>query len=187
MRKKNVYTKSMLRQPIHSLILTFLIFIATFGFVLRSVEFLTVRDEIFSIASYYQTVGFISGSGEFANVSDGADFLENSGYIELSDRRRGVQAFLQGMLNSDVEGIYYYFWEDRESWDRFHDAFFYGELIDKLEHPEGGWRLILAVDDVLVGYPEHVIEGQKMQMDVQVDSVVENMEIGERYFLRGIF
>ena len=207
MKKKNVYTKSMFRQPLHSLILVFLLFIATFTFVLRSVEFLTVRDEIFRIASYYQTIGFLDdihgdgidpalnvGANSGADVSIGADFLEDTGYLGISDRRRGVEAFIQGgMLNADVHGQHFWrFQEVPEAQFRFHDAFFYGELVDKIENPEGGWRLILSVDDVLVGYPEHVVVHQeKLQMDFDLErgdeSAIADMEIGERYFLRGIF
>ena len=193
--RKNVYTKSMLRQPLHSLILVFLLFMATFSFVLRSVEFLTVREQIFSIASFYRSIGFLSGEDEYYDVNLGADFLENSRYIEFVDRRRGVEGILQGMLNADI-GL-----------SRFHrDAFFYGELIDKIAHPNpaDGWRLILAVDDVVVGYPEHVVTGQEiLQLDFDMDfqmmlqmaydgeegdeAAIANMEIGERYFLRGAF
>ena len=190
MRKKNVYTKSMFRQPLHSLILIFLLFIATFSFVLRSVEFFTVRDQMFSIAEYYQTIGFLRSEHEFGDVSAGADFLENNHFIEFTDRRRGVEAALQGVLNADIEGSH--FWA-REflGWGRPHDAFFYGELIDKIERDDGGWRLILIVDDVLVGYPEHVVEDQTLQMDFNLEegdaSAIADMKIGERYFLRGVF
>ena len=83
MRKKNVYTKSMLRQPLHSLILVFLLFMATFSFVLRSVEFLSVREEIFSIASYYTTVGFLSRDYEPYDVNAAADFLENTVFLSF--------------------------------------------------------------------------------------------------------
>jgi len=201
----------MLRQPFHSLILVFLLFVTTFSFVLRSVEFLTVREQIFRIGDYYQAIGFLSGDdfyemnrdvdvienfrhdvfsildNELYDVKRGADFLENNRYVEFVDRRRGVKAIMQGMLNADIGTT--------------HSAFFYGELIDIIELPEGGWRLILAVDDVLVGYPEHVVAHQeKLQMDFNLELqsilemyynfdefVIDNMEIGERYFLRGSF
>ena len=190
--RKNVYTKSMLRKPVHSLILALLIFIATFSFVLRSVEFLTVREEIFRIASFYPAVGFLSADNEFEDVNIGADFLENSHFINLSDRRRGAHAFLQGMLNTDVDSSHFLdFQYNPEYRIRFHDAFFYGELIDKIENPGIGWRLVLTVDDVLVGYPEHVVAGQELRMNFELEegdaSAIANMEIGERYFLRGIF
>ena len=207
MRKKNVYTKSMLRKPLHSLILVFLLFIATFGFVLRSVEYLTVRDQIFSISNYYQSIGFLNGDNEFYDVSKGADFLENNRYIEMADQRRGVEAVLQQeMLNAevdwrnfvwmDLDGAQINFLEHDEIFRR--DAFFYAELIEKMEYstdafyPTSAWRLILAVDEVLVGYPEHVVAGQvKLQMDFSLEesdaSAIANMEIGERYLLRGAF
>ena len=193
----------MLRQPLHSLILILLLFIATFGFALRSVEYLTVRGQIFSISDYYRSIGFLSADHEFNvdrefyDVSKGADLIENSRYIEFVDRRRGAEAFLQGVLNADVDGSHFLERESArelglEDLRYLQDAYFYGELIDKIEHRGGGWRLILTVDDVLVGYPEHVVAGQeKLQIDFNLEegdeSAIANMEIGERYFLRGTF
>ena len=192
--RKNVYTKSILRKPLHSLILAFLLFAATFGFVLRAVEFLTVRDQIFSIATYYQSIGFLSSSHELDDVGIGADFLENSPYIEFVDRRRTVEGFLQDLLNSavaDPHGNLLTLRRMGHPIPEAHDAFFYGELIDKIERVSGGWHLILSVDDVLVGYPEHVVAGQsdlRVNFDLEVghEFAIDGLEIGERYFLRGV-
>jgi len=195
--KKNVYTKSLLRRPLHSLILAFLLFIATFGFVLRSVEFLTIRNQIFTIAEFYQAIGFLSGDHDFDDVNIGADLIENSPYIELSDRRRVAEGVLQGILNSaiaDTAGFNYNIrrglWPGAEIPPEIHDAIFYGELVEKVERVGGGWHLILAVDEVLVGYPEHAVAGQSLRMNVDLEDGNEfgimSFEIGERYLLRGM-
>ena len=201
--KKNVYTKSVLRQPVHSLILAFLLFIATFSFVLRTVEFLTVRNQIFTISEYFQSVGVLQGTDEFDDVNIGADFLENNPYIELSDRRRVVEGFLQDVLNSaisDPNGITFrvrrgdFFGQLPQDLfhGELHDAIFYGELVDKTERGAGSWHLVFTVDEVLVGYPEHAVTGQsdlRMNFDLQKGNefAIDGLVIGERYLLRGIF
>ena len=123
--RKNVYMKSMLRKPVRSLILFFLISIAIFSFILRSAEFLSVREEIFRVATFYTAIGFLSGEHDLVDVNVGADFLENTGYLELSDRRRGASAALQGILNADVYGANFLNFQDFPEYQwRFHDAFF---------------------------------------------------------------
>jgi len=196
--RKNVYIKSLLRRPLHSLILAFLLFIATFSFVLRSVEFLTMRDQIFRIAEFYQAIGFLSGDHEFDDVNLGADLIEDSPHIELSDRRRVAEGVMQGMLNAAIADSFGIIFENRQ---RMHpgaeippeiqDAIFYGELVEKHDRPGGGWHLALAVDDVIVGYPEHVVADQSvLRMNVDLEDGNEfnitNLEIGERYLLRGM-
>jgi len=195
--KKNVYTKSVLRQPVYSLILAFLLFVATFGFVLRSVEFITVRQQIFAISDYFETIGFLRGTTAFDDVSAGADLLETSPYIGIADRRRVVEGVLQDVLNSataDPWGVH----SSRsaeilgvEIQQGPKDVFFYGELINKFERREDRWILTLNVDDVVIGYPEYVVAGQSdlqvvLHLDEENESVINNLEIGERYLLRAL-
>ena len=196
--RKNVYTKSLLRRPLHSLILAFLLLIATFSFVLRSVEFLTLRDQVFRLSEFYQAIGYLSGNHEFDDVNIGADFIEDSPYIELSDRRRVVQGVMEGVLNAaivDSHGggfeVRRGMWPGAEIPPEILDGIFYGELVEKLERAGGGWHLMLAVDEVLAGYPEHVVAHQSvLRMNVDLEDGAEfgitNLEIGERYLLRGM-
>ena len=197
--KKNVYIKSVLRQPVLSLILAFLLFIATFGFVLRSIEFITVRQQIYTISEYFQSVGFLLGDTAFADVNVGADFLEDNPYIEMIDRRRVVEGMMPDMLNSAVNDPMGWVsrtrrgeFPDAETLAERHDVFFYAVLMDKVEQGVGRGRLTLAVDEVLVGYPEHLMAGeQELQMSFSLGRDIEfnldDLEIGERYFFRAMF
>lgn len=193
--KKNVYTKSVLRQPVYTLILAFLIFVATFGFVLRSVEFIAVRQQIYTISDYFESIGFLRGTSAFDDVNVGADFLENSPYISIADRRRVVEGVLQDVLNSataDPWGVH----SSRnaeilgiEIQEGPRDVFFYGELVNKVESRQNRWLLTLNVDDVVVGYPEYVVDGQSelqiiLNLEEENELVIDSLEIGERYFLR---
>ena len=162
-----------------------------------------MRNQIFSIATHYQAVGFLSGAHEYDDVNAGADFLENNPYIEFADRRRTVEGILQGVLNSavsDANGSIFSIRQDIAQGvlpddvvqPEIHDAFFYGELIEKIERFGRGWHLVFAVDDVLVGYPEHVVAGQsrlRINFDFEEGNefAITDLEIGERYFLRGTY
>jgi len=194
--KKNVYTKSVLRQPVYSLILGFLLLVATFGFVLRSIEFFTVREQIYAISDYFESIGFIRGITAFDDVNAGADFLEHSPYIGIADRRRVVEGVLQDVLNSataDPWGVH----SSRnaeilgvEIQEGPKDVFFYGELTNKVESRQGQrWILTLNVDDVVIGYPEYVVAGQSdLQILFNVEDgnefVMDSLEIGGRYLFR---
>jgi len=160
-----------------------------------------MRDQIFTISEFYQAIGFLNGNHELDDVNDGVNLIENSPYIQLSDRRRAVEGELQGMLNSaisDPQGTIFYTRRGEALWrnelDVFpevHDAFFYGELVGKIERVVGGWHLVFAVDDVVVGYPEHVVAGQpilRMNFDLEEGNelAILDLEVGERYFLRGM-
>ena len=197
--KKNVYTKAILRQPVYSLILAFLILIATFGFVLRSVEFITVRQQIYSISDYFQSIGFLRGTSAFDDVNAGADFLEASPYIGIADRRRVVEGVLQDGLNSIIADPFSggergdaarqlraaIFGIEIQEGPR--DVIFYGELIDIIQSrrdPER-WTLTLNVDDVLMGYPEYIVSGQtELQIFLDNAHIIDSLETGERYLLR---
>ena len=185
--RKNVYIKTMLRQPVRSLVLAILLCVAAFTFVLRTVEFVSIRGQIFKISEFFNTHGFIGAPYDLDDVGAGADFLENSPHIEISDRRRGVEGFLQGVLNSDIEGLIG--GRPPERHVRYPYTFFYGELVDKIELSDGNrFWLIFSVDDVLVGYPEHVVAGQEeLFIEWADDELILDMEIGTRYFIKGVY
>ena len=184
--RNNVYIKTLFRQFGRSLVLAILLGVTAFTFALRTVEFVYIRERIFEIAEFFSTHGFISAPYALDDVGSGADILENSPYVEISDRRRGVEGFLQGMLNADIASQ-----TDQippQYRLRLPYAFFYGELIDIIELGNDRLRLVFSVDDVLVGYPEHVVAGQEgLFVEWVCESTIPKMEIGQRYFLKGIY
>ena len=198
--KNNVFLKSVLRQPIRSLILFALIAAAAFGFALRTTEFVIVRERINEIAEGFRSIGFLQVQGEsYGNVLSGADIVAGSSYVDFEDRRRGFEAVMHGMQNSDIagrvgDGGHVLFGAEtayRAIPERQQYAYFYG-TVTRIEERNTRWtghyiQLRLLVDDVVIAYPEHVIEGQYVTLNFHVDVwgyQICGIEIGERYFMR---
>ena len=227
---KNIFIKSMLRQPVRSLLLVLLIATASFAFVLRAVEYTVISSQISQISGFFQSVGTLSHrDGITADVSPAIEIIAQSPYVSFYDRRRGFEGTLTDMYNAYIEGSRYWFasfgyrymrhdFEMQELVNlmprlREHpgfagfvsgDSFFYGELIDiryvgwPLWGRDWGFYphvlLYIHVDDVLQGYPDRVAEGRtvRLRMDFpnfpeEYDFPFENLEIGQRYFLKGTF
>jgi hypothetical protein len=61
---KNPFFKFVLRRPLRNLVLFLLIGAAAFAFVLRTTEFMVVRDGIYEAAGFYRSIGFLRVPGE---------------------------------------------------------------------------------------------------------------------------
>ena len=152
---KNIFIKSMLRQPVRSALLIILIATVSFAFVLRTVEYTIVSNQISQISGFFQSVGILSHrDGITADVSPAIDIIAQSPYVAFYDRRRGFEGTLDNMYNAYIEGsrywfasfAYRYFQQDFEMRELINlmprlrtppdfagfvsgDSFFYGELI----------------------------------------------------------
>lgn len=212
--KQNIFLTSVLRQTARSFVLFLLIGAAAFSFVLRTTEYMVVRDRIFEIADFYRSIGFLQVDGQaYGNVLEGAEIISQSGMIGFEDRRRGAEAVMHGMLNADIGGImdttvsasffnpddglyvdnHGYIdtwgrWAQRHP-DRYHYAFFYGTLEGIVSRRNEHAELVLRVDNVKVGFPQHVVEGQILHVQYffkNGDPTVD-MEVGQRYLLRAAY
>ncbi|MCL2842820.1 MAG: ABC transporter permease [Oscillospiraceae bacterium] len=182
--RKNIYIKSMLRQPVRSLLLVLLIAVASFAFTMRAAEYIVVSERISELSEFFQSVGVLSHrEGITADVSEAIDLIAESPYVAAYDRRRGFEGTLVDMHNAYIQGSRYW----RASWAYRHipdeyfvreyvnlmprlwagpefagfvsgDSFFYGELLD-VQHIPRGWTTL--------GFYPHKL------LYVQVDEVLE--------------
>ena len=99
--QENMFLKSILRQPVRSFLLILLIAAASFAFVVRSVEYIVVREQIQTIAGFYNSVGILTPiSGDFSeDVFAASEFISSIPSVSGEDRRRGVEAILRYMHN----------------------------------------------------------------------------------------
>jgi len=76
------------------------------------------------------------------------------------------------------------------------DAFFFGTLTEIYRSENSPYKVLsVDVDSVMLGYPEHVMEGQTLYVhyfmtfgETQTGAtVIDSMVVGERYFLRGVY
>jgi len=194
--RRNVFLRSMRRSWLRSGMLFVLIGLAAFGFVLRAVEFMVVREQIMDAALFYRTSGHIRHPMRFGDVSEGIFAIEHSPYLDLQDGRRAAQGFLQGMQNADVSGITHLAVQNipaRYGLPTITESYFYGYLLRMTRMEQGRIRLLVRVDEIITGHPEHIIPGQTLSLDFlpaqlgAVPGALLDMEIGARYFLRGAY
>ena len=101
-----LFWKSVIRRKGSLLLLMILIVTASFGFMLRAVEYLAVSREIDRIAQEYQQIGTLSSADGI--VTEGVPLVEESPYVEFVDINRSCIAILSDIYNADVDrGIYY--------------------------------------------------------------------------------
>jgi ABC-type lipoprotein release transport system permease subunit len=168
---------------------------------MRSVEYIIISDQIHEISKFYRSIGFISHGGdplEPVDVTQGADLIASSDMVAFEDRRRfaegimldGLQNFhIFGMMSGDA-GSFGSHGIDDEFQYRLSYAFFYGQLLEKELIDNRFIQLNIMVDDVVVGFPEHISEGEIVELRYYLTTeaereAIENMEIGQQYFLRG--
>ena len=103
-----LFWKSVIRRKGSLLLLMILIVTASFGFMLRAVEYLAVSREIDRIAQEYQQIGTLSSADGI--VTEGVPLVEESPYGEFVDINRSCIAILSDIYNADVDGGIYYDW-----------------------------------------------------------------------------
>ena len=209
--KVNILLKSVLRQPVRTLIFFLLIGVAAFAFVLRTTEFIVVRDSVNSIAENFHSIGFLQlRDAPYGNVLEGAEIIGASRYVGFEDRRRGAEAYLHGMHNTNTGGrvgggghimtgleVSHISVPERDVFSYFYA---YVDRAAIHNHPATGHfvELRLTVDEVVAGYAEHAYDGASdyrlaetrvrwyMELDA-TENPLENIKVGERYFFRAAF
>jgi hypothetical protein len=198
---KNIFIKSMLRQPWRTALIMVLVAVAAFAFVLRAEERRIISAHIHELAGYYRTVGFIIAPYGERNIFRGAELVRQSPYLAFYDIRRAAAGIMQDFPNTDMIGL------SPHNPFRETDAFFYAFIYNITPRNGGFLDVFLRVGEVVQGFPEHALEGQAMLLRYYVpDSLLElfvgripereevipytslaQMNIGGWYFLRGMY
>ena len=216
-------------------LLMLLVAAATFASMTYSIEYLFIKNTIEEAGGNFKSIGYLSlsdGTSLSGNVNAGAEIIRSSPHVSFTDSRRGVEGILQGVNNADFYGMMP---DALMEWvaeqvgiarqERHTDAFFYGELAG-VETGYMQWgtaykeiiadtiqpyiQLNLKVDEVLQGYPEHIVENQMVKLRYLLhgdeleeyrglnedmggsaalypETPVDGMSIGQRYLLRGAY
>ena len=182
---KNVYIKSMLRQPIRTLTLILLISLSFFAFISRWAEYIIVTEEVARLEYFYRSVGYLQNiDAPEAGVREGADIIAQSPYLRFEDRRRFAQGITIGKTapNFVRDNDWFFSASYFMTMDIFHtDAFFYG-IVESISHESIrlglGWMqtppidflvLYVSPDDIAVGYPRIAPIGRMIRLMLPVD------------------
>lgn len=135
--RKNIFIKSILRQPIRSLLLTLLLGVASFFLVSRVVEYQIVTTETERIGGFYRSIGYFCGrdsdldretrhpdgpiiegwvrrwEGDHGagDIAGGAKLILESPYFDYPVLTRRMFGVLDGVQNASISGSdYTWFW-----------------------------------------------------------------------------
>ena len=179
---KNVFLMSVIRNKFRNFLIFTLVFVASFVFVLRGIEYLAVQTQVNSIADTYISSGFFYSSEPFRDVSYAIPILEDSPNVSSIDTRVDLRGFLVDLQNSDYVGA-----AGTRGFQRtYYDSFFYGRLIRKTE-TSLYTQLLFSVDYVAAGMPEHVLENTNVLIEIRNRNLINSisyMQQGNRYFIR---
>jgi hypothetical protein len=205
---RNVFIKSIQRQPVRNLLLILLIGAASFSFVLRAAEYIIVQNEIKRIENFYRAVGFVADIDNtrfqmMACITDPEwqEIIESSPFVAHIDRRVSVLGLLNNTTNANTVKCPNVLSFESMTGNRFYinDAYFYGTLTSRRVYEYDGDHdeqvravfMYFNVDEVIVGHPEYITAGKRLRLAVPVDDISNpqhpalEMQIGRRYLVRG--
>ncbi|MCL2592862.1 MAG: ABC transporter permease [Defluviitaleaceae bacterium] len=188
--RKNIFIKSMYRQIIRIILLMAIIAFVAFAFVLRVSEYIFVRNQLEEIANSHHAIGFVQGASPFADVSAGAEIINSSSHVRLSQRRRMVEGVMQGVLSGDIAGMQMgvpFEQQSRQSISMF--TIVPLQIFEPFD-PLNPWTwMIYDLEEDFIGFPEHnspnISSGTWMQ--INLNDVGDVFEIGKRYFVKAFY
>ncbi|MCL2124383.1 MAG: FtsX-like permease family protein [Oscillospiraceae bacterium] len=214
--RRNVILLSMLRQPIRTALAMLLLVAASMAMILRLAEYFVVTQQIDGIGGYYKSIGYlqdIENRSVFDDISQGADIISKSQYVERADNRRTAMGILQGLNNSRLDR-YIGTPESKLQYRHHTDTFFYGNLLGLKINAESYVtinpfiELSFYVESILETCNRSVREGDVAEIryyltDAEIDeyrkafdyaglpsdtswlpTVIAGMHVGDRYFAR---
>ena len=202
LNRKNVFIKTILRQPIRHLLLALLVMFSGLMLASQVVEHRIIQAEAQRIGNFYRSIGYLEGIGHsavqimaedpslMADVSAGAQWVSQSPLVAFEDRR--MDYFVS--LNDSNNGMFHGMTSDIGSSVHLSDAFFHGKLLEReMIYGLDGVRvsLIFQVEEIEVAYQEHLSVGEEVfiygRFPTYMGTIFEGMTIGERYFIRGTY
>lgn len=192
---KNIFWKSILRRKAILIILILFVGVASFGFALRTIQYLSIHQEIQRISQNYRAIGSLENDN--LDVTAGAKLIEKNPYVAFTDERRYYSGIMSNIYNADIDSPWGYVGNGLHT----DDVIVYGQLKgkrfeEKNTQPDitgGQYNYQFEVKECLFGYPEHVSVGKMITVIVPVYQL-ENKEefdnalqIGETYLLKGTY
>lgn len=181
-----LFWKSVIRKRGSLLIFLILLMAVSFGFMLRTVEYLTVNGEIRRISESYRPIGRLSAPD--GDITEGAALLEENPYLEFANRKRRYPAVLEQLYNADTDGLSSHY----EEWGygiRISDILVWAEVTDVKEaNNPGVYRYDFCVKESVYGYPEYSDAGKRLMIIYGEDETAEAVfEVGKTYLIKACF
>ena len=171
---RNIFFKSVIRQPERTMLLVLLIGVASFAFVARVTEFIVVSNEIRRIEGFYRSIGFLNPVNpvnvtQSHDVSHAADLIGASELVGFEDRRVFTQGILYDRVNTtsnlrDGRMIPVFEGLDIHTMEHYFIGTVISQFWDGQVHNMGGVPMIsrrIDVSEVLLGDLNVMFEGDR--------------------------
>ena len=112
--RKNIFLKSMLRQPLRTGLLILLIAVGAFAFYLRTVEYIVVQNQVTELSRLYRSIGTIQRTNYWDDISEAADVIARSPFVETIDQRVTLEGVIEELYS---ESRWVWVWESNR-WNR---------------------------------------------------------------------
>jgi ABC-type lipoprotein release transport system permease subunit len=199
MPNQYVFLKSIVRQPIFTILLIILLGLISFAFIGKAAEYLVVERETNRLGGYYRSIGTLSGSSgeEQEDLSAGATLVRENPYLAFEDNRKASQGVMKDIWNADITGSYS--WAEEMTGTFMGDMWFSGtlttkrEILKKIDEETTeviGYTLNFLADTILAAYPEDMVEGRPVGFiflnggNEAAIPAIEQMEVRQRYLMR---
>lgn len=184
-----LFWKSVIRRTGSLLLLLALTAVSTFGFMLRTVEYLAVNREIERISREYRPIGTLSAP-EW-DVTAGALSVMESPYVELVDVNRYCPVVLSDLYNADLEG-YIYEWGDAERYRLIGatELMAWGKVVTASDTEDPNVRIYdFRIQEGVYGYPEYIQPEQQIRLKLVFPEgeagPMPVLETGKSYLIKG--
>ncbi len=154
--KINPYRKALARRPFRTLVLALLFAAAAYTFTAHMAEYLLVSGELERLRAYYKPVGYLEKDDW--DVRKAQALIAESPYLEFEDVRRTCSGLLEGMQNTDFDGV-------SKFTGNYSEVVFTGTYqgAEYTENPKGQggyYRLEFRVKSLLGGYGDYMSENR---------------------------
>lgn len=154
--KSNPCQKALARRPFRTLMLALLLAAAACAFTSHITEYLLVSGELERLRAYYKPVGWLQKDDW--DVRKAQALIAESPYLEFEDVRRTCSGLLEGMQNTDFDGV-------SKFTGNYSEVVFTGTYqgAEYTENPKGQggyYRLEFRVKSLLGGYGDYMSENR---------------------------
>lgn len=196
--RKNIFLKSLVRQPFKSLLIFLLIGLVGFGFISKASEYIVINSEVQKASDFYRPVGTITVGNEDSPIPDEAvNLIAEYDGLDFMDIRRGFGGAMENIYSADYDGATEY------NNTMFMYATYLGGVLSDGENTGGftnpenpstpfryWYQAEFYVNKVLAGYPEHIQENEKIELSLYADdkknieAVLNHFEKDKEYLIR---
>lgn len=196
---KNIFLKSIFRKPLKNLLIFVLIGLISFGFITKTAEYIVIDRQIKEASDYYRPIGTVNVDNDSGIIpKEAVDLISKDTSLDYMDISRGFGGAMDGIYSADCDGA-----TEFNNTMFMYATYLGGTLSDSAKtkypftNPEDRktpyrywYQAEFMVDEVLVGYPENVQAGKKINLSLyandkkEIEDAIKNFEVHTEYLIK---